>query len=270
MADSSEIDGALVSKLLADATLTALLPDGWYFNQARAGAQRFGIVSLIDEHDQAVFQARGLEVARYLVKAVVLTSTGGDIKAAAKQIDTLLDGGALTATGYAAMTMARESRVRMTEVDEVDASIRWQHRGGEYGVMASPQPLLIGVYPGAFNPAATTNQLLTVSLWFDAPLMMTGTAPVTVVAVSSNLGLHASVTLTLDVPNSALVADESLWIYGKGQLTFSAVADLTGCSGMTFTFSSLSARSGWSQVCDLSGAAIGDTLLSFVKVITVA
>ncbi len=44
--------------------------------------------------------------------------------------------GTLQATGFAVTGMYREARVRYTEVDEVDPSIRWQHRGGKYRICA--------------------------------------------------------------------------------------------------------------------------------------
>lgn len=137
MADSSEIDSAIVAKLLADATLMALVPDGVFFDIASPNAQRFVIVSLIDESSDAVFGARATETPLYLVKAVMLSSSGGNIKAAAARIDALLEGGTLAVAGYTLMNMQRDARVRMTEVNDDDASIRWFHRGGRYEVMVS-------------------------------------------------------------------------------------------------------------------------------------
>jgi hypothetical protein len=137
MSDSSDIDAALVAKLLADATLMALVPDGVFFDLANPGATRFVIVSLIDAEDEPMFGRRATETPLYLVKAVMLSTSGGNIKAAAARIDALLDGGTLTITGYALMNLQRTSRVRMTEVNEQDASIRWYHRGGRYELMVS-------------------------------------------------------------------------------------------------------------------------------------
>lgn len=134
MPDSSAIDAALLARLVGDASLSAILTDGWYFDEAKQGAQRFGIVSLIDEADEAVFGGRAIESALYLVKAVVLATTGADVKTAAARIDTLLDEQPLTVAGYNGMAVFREGRIRITEVDEVDPSIRWQHRGGQYRV----------------------------------------------------------------------------------------------------------------------------------------
>ena len=77
------------------------------------------------------------EDALYLVKVVALGS-GVDVKAAAARIHTLLEDQVLTVSGYTHMVMHRESRIRMTEVDQADASIRWQHRGGRYRVQQAP------------------------------------------------------------------------------------------------------------------------------------
>lgn len=138
MPDSSAVDAALVAKLLGDAALTALIPDGVYFDAAKQGATRFVIVSLVDAHDTPQFGARSFEDALYLVKAVALSSSGADVRAAAARIDALLEGGTLAIAGYSVMVLEREERVRYTEVDDADQSIRWQHRGGRYRVMVSP------------------------------------------------------------------------------------------------------------------------------------
>ncbi len=136
--DSSAIDDALVAYLLADAVLQGLMPDGVYWDEARVGATRFVIVSLVDEADVAEFGGRAYEDGLYLVKAVALLSGGGNVKAAAARIDALLeDTRGLAAAGYGMMTVHRESRVRLTEIDDADPKIRWQHRGGRYRVQAA-------------------------------------------------------------------------------------------------------------------------------------
>jgi len=143
MPDSSVIDNALVAKLLADATLMALVPDGVFIDEAGASMAtggtptRFVLVSLVDENDVPMFNARAYEDALFMVKAVMLSSAGGDVKAAAARIDTLLEQGTLTATGYSLMAMRRESRIRFIEPDDNDPSIRWFHRGGRYQVVMS-------------------------------------------------------------------------------------------------------------------------------------
>jgi hypothetical protein len=137
MADSSEIDAALLAKLGADATLLSYMPNGVYMDEAPPGSTKFVIVSLVDESDEAVFGKRGYEDALYLVKAVARadpSAAAPNMKSAAARIDALLEDATLTATGYTHMVMHRESRVRMTEVDELDQSVRWYHRGGNYRV----------------------------------------------------------------------------------------------------------------------------------------
>ena len=132
--DSSEIDAAIVAKLLADPALTAMMPDGVFIDAANQDSQRFVIVSLLAEDDVASFGRRAYENATYLVKAVALSTSGGNVKGAAARIDALLEDQPLVAPGYQWMTMHRDERVRYTEVDDADPSIRWQHRGGHYRV----------------------------------------------------------------------------------------------------------------------------------------
>jgi hypothetical protein len=136
MSDSSEIDQAVIAKLLNDATLNALMPDGIWWDVAKKDATRFVIVSLSASLDEPMFQARAYEGPLYLVKAVALNTTGADVKAAAARIDTLLEGGTLTIPGYSLMAIRREERLRITEVD-ANSDQRWQHRGGFYSVWAS-------------------------------------------------------------------------------------------------------------------------------------
>ena len=137
MADSSVIENALIAKLLADATLMALTTDGVYFDEAAPGKTKFVIVSLVDEHDEPMFGSRAFEDALFMVKAVALSTAGMNIQTAAARIDTLREQGTLTASGYSLMALRRESRIRQTEVDDLDPSIRWQHRGGLYRVVMS-------------------------------------------------------------------------------------------------------------------------------------
>lgn len=140
MSDSTAIDNALIALLASDVTLLTLCPNGVYWEEAPAvvRATRFVIVSLVDAHDTPQFGARSFEDALYLVKAVALSSSGADVRAAAARIDALLEGGTLAIAGYSVMVLEREERVRYTEVDDADQSIRWQHRGGRYRVMVSP------------------------------------------------------------------------------------------------------------------------------------
>jgi hypothetical protein len=134
MSDSSAIDNALVALLGSDTTLLSYCPNGVYWDEAPPNSTKFVIVSLIDEADEATFGGRAYEDALYLVKAVALSTAGANMQAAAARIDTLLNDQMLTVSGYTHMVIHRESRVRITEVDDEDASIRWLHRGGYYRV----------------------------------------------------------------------------------------------------------------------------------------
>jgi hypothetical protein len=138
MPDSQDIDQALLAKLGADATLLALCPNGVYPDEAPPNMTRFVIVSLIEEADEGKFGGRAFEDALYLVEARMRSDVSGvNPKAAAARIDALLDDQPLTVAGYAWMTMHRESRIRFTEVDEVDPKIRWYRRGGQYRIQMS-------------------------------------------------------------------------------------------------------------------------------------
>lgn len=137
MPDSGDVDAALSAKLLADGALAALTPDGVWFDAAKKGALKFVLISLINEDDEQMFGGRAFEDGLYLVKAVMQETSTANAKAAAARIDALLDGGTLTVAGYTLMRMQRMNRVRLTEVDETNADLRWQHRGGHYALQVS-------------------------------------------------------------------------------------------------------------------------------------
>lgn len=137
MPDSSDVDAAVVSRLLHDVTLAGLLPDGVYWDVAAHGKTRFVIVSQVIHEDTPMLQADAYEVFTYLVKAVELTTSGANIGAAAARIQTLLNNATFPVTGYGLMSSHRIERVRYTEVDDENADLRWQHRGGRYEVWVS-------------------------------------------------------------------------------------------------------------------------------------
>ena len=143
--DSSDLDAALVQLLQTDSTLAALLVDGVYIDLAPPNARQFGIVSVMDELDEDDFDGRAYEDVLYLVKAVELSTVSPkNIKPAAARIDALLARARFTATGFPDVTCQRERRIRTTEVDDVDKTIRWSHRGGLYRVMATLTPVSKG------------------------------------------------------------------------------------------------------------------------------
>lgn len=135
--DASEVDAAVSAKLVNDATLQALMTDGVYFDIASHGKTKFVIVKLMEHNDAYMYQGSAYERSVYLVKAVALSSTGADVKAAAARIHTLLQDGALSPVGYSTMVVQRLERVRYTE-EGPDTDARWQHRGGQYEVLVSP------------------------------------------------------------------------------------------------------------------------------------
>jgi hypothetical protein len=138
MSDSSDVDAAVVTKLSGDATLMALTTDGVFMDVSASGETKFVIVSQVAHEDDYVFDGRVWETFTYLIKAVDRSTSGATVKTAAARIDTLLQDVALTITGYGHLLTRRTERVRYTEVDSVDADIRWQHRGGLYQVVAAP------------------------------------------------------------------------------------------------------------------------------------
>jgi hypothetical protein len=139
--DSSDLDAALIELLQTDTTLAALLVDGIYFDVAPPNATQFGIISVLDEVDVDDLQDRAYEDVLYLVKAVELSTVPTpNIKPAAARIDALLNNAVFVATGFGEVTVGREQRLRTTEVDDVDKSIRWKHRGGRYRAMATLTP----------------------------------------------------------------------------------------------------------------------------------
>ena len=137
MPESSDIDAALVAKLGADAALLALMPNGVYMDVAQPRMTRFVIVSVLDALDELAFGQRSHEEKLYLVKAVGLSTTNPNMRDAAARIDAVLEGGTLTVAGYSLMAIRRERAWRQTEVDDVDPTVRWYHRGGHYRVVMS-------------------------------------------------------------------------------------------------------------------------------------
>lgn len=147
MANSSNLDRALVDVLGADPILAALMPDGIFFDVGSHGARAFVIVGVLSSRDEHMFNGRAYEDPEYLVKAVHMDTTADNADAAAARIDAVLEAAPpLTINGYSYMTLRRIERIAYTEVDDVDQSIRWQHRGGRYefaaceGGSVSPVP----------------------------------------------------------------------------------------------------------------------------------
>ena len=140
-ANSSLVDEAIIGALLGDSQLRTYLPDGVWTDLAGEGKQRFCIFSLVEHSDVPVFGGRGYEDALYLIKAVILNGKG-DISAASQRIDEILSGAdgrgvVIEVPGFGQLEVSRESRIRYTETDSEEPSMRWLHRGGRYRVHAS-------------------------------------------------------------------------------------------------------------------------------------
>jgi hypothetical protein len=126
----------LLTLLGNDPTLRGLAPNGVFFDTAPSGSTRFVIISLVEAFDVGQFGGTAYEDLLYAVeyrelKQAAVESTA---RAAAQRIRELLDDQPLTVTGYTYMTMHREKPERRTEVDDLDASIKWNRRGGQYRV----------------------------------------------------------------------------------------------------------------------------------------
>jgi hypothetical protein len=137
MPDSGDIDGAVLAVLNADTALLGYMPDGVWFDVAPPGAKRFVVVTLFDPADVDTFGGRDVEAPLYAVQAVGLSSLSPNMKAAAARIDALFsDPPAIVVNGFTFSACYRDEpgRIRHTVVDEVDASLRWYHRGGHYRV----------------------------------------------------------------------------------------------------------------------------------------
>ncbi len=145
MADPSQVDAAVIAKLLADPALMAVATDGVYRDVAPQGATAFVIVNQQDSHSEPMENGIAYEVPVYLLKAVVKGKSGTSANTAAARIDALFEnagaGGSFTVTGYGLMTTGRIAdgwRVRYTEADPDQADDRWQHAGGLYEVWVQP------------------------------------------------------------------------------------------------------------------------------------
>ena len=133
------VDTAVVALLQADATLASLAPGGVWRDVAPEGAVDQGVFVIVQlqAHEDVDEQAQrvGYEIPRYLAKAVSQDSDGAAAAAAYARVHALLQGQALTITGYHHMDTRRESRVSYTEPD---GAVLWKHDGGLYRVEAHP------------------------------------------------------------------------------------------------------------------------------------
>lgn len=144
--DAAAIDDALVARL-TDPTLQALMPGGPYFDVGAKGQTAMVVVSLSDDDAAEMFHGQASLRTVYLVKAVELQTSGSRVREAAARIHALLqwdDDDAspppLTIVGFDLQALRRVERIRYTETDTTNADQRWQHHGGLYEVIVTPQP----------------------------------------------------------------------------------------------------------------------------------
>ena len=140
MAESSNVDAAVVGRLLNDAPLMSLMPDGVYWDLGVQGAIRFVVVSQAFHRDVPMQGGTAYEEFTYVVQAVELAKSGANIQAAAARINALLHDATFTITGYDLMCSQRIERLRVVIPDAEDPDKRWQYLGGSYQVSVSPVP----------------------------------------------------------------------------------------------------------------------------------
>ena len=142
------VDAALMAVLQGDTgagSLAVLAPGGVFSNIAPQGAADRGVFVIVQLQAHEDVYGNGpagdeiaYQVGTFLVKAVARDSNGAGAVAAAAgvaaaRIHTLLQGAALTISGFHWMDTKRVSRVSYTEQD---GPVYWKHEGGLYVVEA--------------------------------------------------------------------------------------------------------------------------------------
>lgn len=140
--DSGAIDAALLDRLAGDVALRALVPDGVWFDLAPQNATRFVLLQLEVHRDRPIMGPaggrRGQEEHDFLVTAHLLAAAADDAVAAAYRIDQVLEDQPLSAAGFQGVSLYRLARLRDTEADATDSTMRWHLRGGRYHVVVAP------------------------------------------------------------------------------------------------------------------------------------
>jgi hypothetical protein len=263
--DSAAVDAALVARLLGDAGLMALMPDGVYFDVARPGARRFVIVSIPEHHDVDVFGGRAVEEITYLVKAVAINTSGGDTRAAALRIDALLADTTWPIEGYGLMSSARVQRVRYPEPDDEDPDIRWQHAGARYliSVAIDRHPKVTGIYTSPLQAGPAT---VGWAVWFDQPLTLAPGELPTLAVQTDQIG-----TLVLPLFPGGSDLDAGNTPFGWGQCLFYQEGfDFTGHEGMEMWVDEFSATTGWDRLRGPFKESIDGSLVGWSTRITVS
>lgn len=142
-ADAGLVDAAVIERLASDAVLSALCPDGVYWDLRPGGSPspgRFVIVSLFDFRAVPGLSNRVLyERAVYWVVARMADTSRAPARQAAARINELLDRYLLdlTPAGYTAMHTERIDRRADTEADPLNKTL-WHHHGGQYELTSYP------------------------------------------------------------------------------------------------------------------------------------
>jgi hypothetical protein len=136
VADTGDVDAAMLAAVKTDTVLMALCPAGVFYSVAPQGVEKFVIVDrLAHVDDRELFGGTNSETFVYLVKAVLPGSAATVARAAAARIRARLDGGVLELVDYVLMRPVDEvESVRIVEVDDQNLDRRVQHWGGHYEV----------------------------------------------------------------------------------------------------------------------------------------
>jgi len=142
MADAGLVDAAVVELLANDAALTALCPNGVYWDLQPSSSPSpgaFVIVSLFKCDRTPGLSVTLYEDLLYWVVARVHETSKVAARQAAARINELLDGAILdlTAAGYTAMACARIDRRADSDRDKTDKSV-WHYHGGLYELRSYP------------------------------------------------------------------------------------------------------------------------------------
>lgn len=132
----SAISEALVAKLKADTTLTMLAPGGIWLKQAPSALKTTHVVYTLAAGDnEGQFDGVAWKERYYVIETIATTKSAAD--AAAARIETLLDGGTLTITGYTCMKVEAQGD-EVEDLETVNGDTRYYHSGDTYMVMACP------------------------------------------------------------------------------------------------------------------------------------
>jgi hypothetical protein len=137
LADTGDVDAAMVATVKLDTVLMGLCPGGVYFGVAPQGIESFVIVDrLSHSNERNMYGAPASETYLFLVKAVLPGSSASKARAAGARIRALFElTRALPLTDYAQLAPVEEvESVRITEVDDSNPDRRVQHWGGHYEV----------------------------------------------------------------------------------------------------------------------------------------